>query len=106
MRQPPWRIGDDDRAERIERVQRPVRRAADVGVASWRLEVAPGLCRHPDLSALPRVERAGDSLERVRVLARGDFAVADVQQQRLEVATPAPSGSVGIARLRLARAID
>src|SRR5688572_21619874 len=68
LRQRHRRVGDDDRAERLERVQSAVRPAAAVGLATWHFEFASWLRVHPDLAALLEIEYAGNAFECIRIL--------------------------------------
>ena len=69
-----WRsgAGGDYRTERVERVQRAVRRPTRMRLPTWDFELAPGFGRHPDLARLLEIEHARESLERIGVVGEFD----------------------------------
>ena len=81
---------NDDGAERIERVQRAVGGPADVRLASRHLELAAGLRGRPDFTTLIELDRPGDPLEGVRIVAEQERASVLLQRDRARVARPCP----------------
>ena len=82
------RSGDQHRAQRIERVQRPMGPAASVRFSARHFELTAGLCGQPDIAAVLRLEHTRNSLKGVRICARFEHEAIQLQPKRIELASP------------------
>src|SRR5688500_16460981 len=71
-------------------MERTVRGAADMRLAAGDLELAAGPGGDPDFPTLIEVEYAGDALERVRIVGKGNRAAVQFKRNRGGIARPGP----------------